>query len=60
VHRVWRYLYFEKRNYPSEKDNVVFPFPCPSSICMSILVLNGLPLRMWCTMVCVLSGMSIM
>jgi hypothetical protein len=28
-HRVQSYLYFEKMNYPSVKDNIVFSFPSP-------------------------------
>jgi hypothetical protein len=31
----------------------------PSSACMSVLIRNGLPLRLWCTMVRMLSGMSV-
>jgi hypothetical protein len=36
------------------------PSPSPSSVRMSVLGRNGLPLKMWCTMVRILSGMSVM
>jgi hypothetical protein len=48
------------RRWTVHRGKIMLSFPSPFSAHKSFLVRNGLPLRLWCTMICILSDISVM
>jgi hypothetical protein len=59
---IWRRATYILIRWTIYREKIILSFhsPSPSSARMSVLIRNGLSLRLWCTMVHILSGMSVM